>query len=124
MQNTPDVIRKSLLRRNAFNASTKLAPWRQFLNGLPGLKQSLKALETPPFNMSFPSKVCRIGRVAKLQPAQFNSVRQHFHTACRTQQNVNESQNDRTTHFGFETVPESAKEAKGNLEFEILDCIY
>ena len=37
-----------------------------------------------------------------------------FHTACKIQQDADQFPNDRTTHFGFETVPESAKESKGD----------
>ena len=36
-----------------------------------------------------------------------------IHTASRLQQSPGQAQNDRTTHFGFQTVPESAKESKG-----------
>ncbi|MCJ1243588.1 2-hexaprenyl-6-methoxy-1,4-benzoquinone methyltransferase [Trapelia coarctata] len=38
-----------------------------------------------------------------------------FHTTCRTRQDPRQTHDDRTTHFGFETVLESAKESKGDL---------
>ena len=41
------------------------------------------------------------------------------HNAVRFQEKAGQSENnDRTTHFGFETVPESAKESKGLYEVE------
>ena len=47
-----------------------------------------------------------------------------FHTARRAQENVNPSPDRRTTHFGFETVPESAKESKGDLMMMDLCNVY
>ena len=55
-------------------------------------------------------------RSARCQLQPFHSQR-CFSSSIRRYEPTSESTNhERTTHFGFETVPESEKEARGNIE--------
>ena len=52
-----------------------------------------------------------LGRLGKTRPI---IVQRGFATAApRPQELGKENARDRTTHFGFETIPESVKESKG-----------
>ena len=53
--------------------------------------------------------------IAKRRLSQKHAATSPFSTTCRPQEQTGSSQNGRTTHFGFETVPESAKQAKGTI---------
>ena len=64
------------------------------------------------------------GRACNIPKGQLNHCPALFHTACKIQHNADQSPNDRTTHFGFETVPESAKESKGDLKIRAIHYIY
>ncbi|MCJ1404820.1 2-hexaprenyl-6-methoxy-1,4-benzoquinone methyltransferase [Xylographa trunciseda] len=64
-------------------------------------------------------------RVACISSKRNGQARGFFHTAIRTQEKVGQSEhNDRTTHFGFETVPESAKESKVGAVFSSVASSY
>ncbi|MCJ1282385.1 2-hexaprenyl-6-methoxy-1,4-benzoquinone methyltransferase [Xylographa opegraphella] len=64
-------------------------------------------------------------RAACVSCKRIGQVRLLSHTAFRSQEDVGQAgNNDRTTHFGFETVPESAKESKVGAVFSSVASSY